>query len=297
MVTGNDPEEREALQGHLSKEFKMKDLGPLKFFLGIKMSRSNKGIFLSQRKYALDLLRETASCDIAHNPVQYDRTKHVEVKRFFIKEKLDEKIVELPHIRSEDQLVNIVTKAVSSIVMASDSIESSYLDVPNSLARYERLFKLDSEVLIGFKPDSKRSFRFATSVDVSAILLIHIGYHCELSVIDWKLHAAEDRIAMLADREALLYFGVALISLIPVMKSRRERLSMESQNRPALSLKKKVTWLADSVHALHPPAQVTVPNYSSDSSDEGDSSEITEINFMLQCTEQPVDLLQIGWAN
>ncbi|XP_022876720.1 uncharacterized protein LOC111394904 [Olea europaea var. sylvestris] len=42
---------------------------------------------------------EAESCDIAHNPVQHDRTKHVEVDRFFNKEKLDEKVVELPKIR------------------------------------------------------------------------------------------------------------------------------------------------------------------------------------------------------
>ncbi|XP_024020919.1 uncharacterized protein LOC112091463 [Morus notabilis] len=295
VVTGNDSEERKALQEYLSREFKMKDLGPLKYFLGIEVSRSNKGIFLSQRKYALDLLQETgmsgcqpigtpveeclklcvepnqvladkgryqrlvgrlmysahtrpdlayalsivsqfmhnpgeqhknavmrilrylksalgkgilftknsdhqsieaytdadwagvvddrrstsgyftfvggnlvtwrskkqnvvarssaevefrgmtlglyealwlrlllqdlgylsrqpiqlfcdnkAACDIAHNPVQHDRTKHVEVHRFFINEKLDDKIMELPKIRSEDQLADILTKAVSS---------------------------------------------------------------------------------------------------------------------------------------------------------------------------------------
>ncbi|RVW76140.1 Retrovirus-related Pol polyprotein from transposon RE1 [Vitis vinifera] len=55
-----------------------------------------------------------AACDIAHNPVQHDRTKYVEVDRFFIKEKLDDKIVELPKIRSEYQLTDILTKAVSS---------------------------------------------------------------------------------------------------------------------------------------------------------------------------------------
>ena len=42
------------------------------------------------------------ACDIAHNPVQHDHTKHVKVDRFFIKEKLEEKIVELHKIKSED---------------------------------------------------------------------------------------------------------------------------------------------------------------------------------------------------
>ena len=59
-----------------------------------------------------------AACDIAHKPVQHDRTKHVEVDRFFIKEKLDEKVVELPKIRSEDQLADILTKGVSNRVLS-----------------------------------------------------------------------------------------------------------------------------------------------------------------------------------
>ncbi|KAL6332326.1 hypothetical protein AAG906_004891 [Vitis piasezkii] len=64
-----------------------------------------------------------AACDIAHNPVQYDRTKHVEVDKFFIKEKLNDKIVELPKIRSKDQLANILTK-----VVVSSRVFSKFLD-------------------------------------------------------------------------------------------------------------------------------------------------------------------------
>ena len=53
------------------------------------------------------------ACDIPHNPVKHDFTKHFEIDRFFIKKKLDEKIVELPKIKSKDQLADILTKAVS----------------------------------------------------------------------------------------------------------------------------------------------------------------------------------------
>ena len=76
------------------------------------------GFGLSPRQLIWLYCDNNATCDIAHNPVQHDRTKHVEVDRFFIKEKLDEKIVELPKIRSEDQLADILTKAVSSRVFS-----------------------------------------------------------------------------------------------------------------------------------------------------------------------------------
>uniref|UniRef100_A0A6N2KJR5 Reverse transcriptase Ty1/copia-type domain-containing protein n=1 Tax=Salix viminalis TaxID=40686 RepID=A0A6N2KJR5_SALVM len=251
VLTGDDIEEREALQRFLASKFEMKDLGQLKYFLGIEVSRSKTGICLSQRKYVLDLLTETgmlackpvdtpmemnhklgesenqtsadkgryqqlvgkliylshtrpdiayavsvvsqfmhspgeehmeavyrilrylksapgrgllfsknevreitgytdsdwagdrqiedrhqatlqarnrkwsldrvrrqntrygsrAAIEIAHNPVQHDRTKHVEVDRHFIKENLDRKIIQFPFVWSEDQLADILTKA------------------------------------------------------------------------------------------------------------------------------------------------------------------------------------------
>jgi hypothetical protein len=59
IVTGDDTDEIKRLQECLSTKFKMKDLGRLKYFLGIEAVRTNNGIYLSQRKYILDLLSET----------------------------------------------------------------------------------------------------------------------------------------------------------------------------------------------------------------------------------------------
>jgi hypothetical protein len=55
-----------------------------------------------------------AAIDISHNPVQHDRTKHIEVDRHFLKEKLDSKLISLPFVRSAEQLADILTKAVGS---------------------------------------------------------------------------------------------------------------------------------------------------------------------------------------
>ncbi|CAL9025055.1 unnamed protein product, partial [Prunus brigantina] len=55
--------EIQSLQKYLASEFEMKSLGDLKYFLGIEVARSKHGIFLSQRKYVLDLLAETGMLD------------------------------------------------------------------------------------------------------------------------------------------------------------------------------------------------------------------------------------------
>ena len=58
VITGNDTIGISTLKSFLQSQFQTKDLGMLKYFLGVEVMRSKKGIFLSQRKYVLDLLSE-----------------------------------------------------------------------------------------------------------------------------------------------------------------------------------------------------------------------------------------------
>lgn len=59
LVTGNSKEGINDVKKLLNEQFKIKDLGQMKYFLGIEIARSGKGIVLSQRKYVLDLLNDT----------------------------------------------------------------------------------------------------------------------------------------------------------------------------------------------------------------------------------------------
>ena len=56
VITGNDQDGITDLKQHLFKHSQTKDLGRLKYFLGIEVAQSRSGIVISQRKYALDIL-------------------------------------------------------------------------------------------------------------------------------------------------------------------------------------------------------------------------------------------------
>ena len=58
IVIGDDVEEMQNLKGKLAKEFEIKDLENLRYFLSIEVTRSKRGIYVAQRKYILDLLNE-----------------------------------------------------------------------------------------------------------------------------------------------------------------------------------------------------------------------------------------------
>ena len=59
IVSKSDMANISSLKSFLRGQFHTKDLGMLKYLLGVEVMRNKHEIFLSKRKYVLDLLSET----------------------------------------------------------------------------------------------------------------------------------------------------------------------------------------------------------------------------------------------
>ncbi|KAI3507425.1 hypothetical protein L1887_22411 [Cichorium endivia] len=58
VITGNHEDMIKRTKDHLNVNFSIKDLGPLKYFLGIEVARTEDGMVLSQHKYSMDILSD-----------------------------------------------------------------------------------------------------------------------------------------------------------------------------------------------------------------------------------------------
>jgi hypothetical protein len=59
ILAGNSLSEFDRIKKVMDREFRIKDLGQLRYFLGIEVAHSKSGISICQRKYCLDLLKDT----------------------------------------------------------------------------------------------------------------------------------------------------------------------------------------------------------------------------------------------
>ena len=73
VLTGNDSHCCIDFKNYLHRCFKLKDLGPLKYFLSIEVARAPAGLFLCQRKYTLDILTETGMLGSKPNPLPMEQ--------------------------------------------------------------------------------------------------------------------------------------------------------------------------------------------------------------------------------
>ena len=63
IITSDDLNGIQELKDFLSQQFEMKDLGHLSYFLGLEITRSTDGLYITQVKYASDLLSRVGLTD------------------------------------------------------------------------------------------------------------------------------------------------------------------------------------------------------------------------------------------
>lgn len=85
LITGNDPYCVTELKKLLDSKYAIKDFGALKYFLGLEVARNEKGIGLNQKKFALEVLKDSGmlGCKVAKIPMKQhlkwsnDEGKHI----------------------------------------------------------------------------------------------------------------------------------------------------------------------------------------------------------------------------
>ena len=73
LLIGNNPGYITDLKLLLDAKFGLKDLGSLKYFLGLEVAKSDKGISLNQRKYCLEILQHTSFWGLNHLELQWNK--------------------------------------------------------------------------------------------------------------------------------------------------------------------------------------------------------------------------------
>ena len=74
IVTGDDLSGIQELKGFLSQQFEMKDLGHLSYFLGLEITHSIDELYITQVKYASELLSRAGLTDskTVYTPVEFN---------------------------------------------------------------------------------------------------------------------------------------------------------------------------------------------------------------------------------
>lgn len=135
IIKGDDEAEITRLKRSLSKTFEVKDLGRLKYFLGIEVARSSKGIALSQRKYTLELRSDMGmlGCRAASTPIDQNHKVTAQSGELVDKEsyqKLVGRLRYLCHTRPD------ITYAVSVVSRYMHEPRSEHMEAVHRILRY-----------------------------------------------------------------------------------------------------------------------------------------------------------------
>ncbi|RVW66606.1 Retrovirus-related Pol polyprotein from transposon RE1 [Vitis vinifera] len=134
ILTGDNTGKVERLKKVLATKFEVKDLGQIRYFLGMEVARSRKGISISQRKYVLDLLTETdmLGCKPNNTPIKARKMtksdgKPVDRERY---QRLVGRLIYLSHTRPNIAFV------VSLVSRYMHSPKESHLEAMYKILKY-----------------------------------------------------------------------------------------------------------------------------------------------------------------
>jgi Reverse transcriptase (RNA-dependent DNA polymerase) len=135
IITDNDEDEIAQLKVKLGNEFEVKDLGYLRYFLGIEVARGLKGIVLSQQKYMLDLRKESGmlGCKPVSTPIDQKSKSSAEAGEPVDKEryqKLVGRLIYLSHTRPD---ISFVVSVVSRYM---HDPKKGHMDTVYQISRY-----------------------------------------------------------------------------------------------------------------------------------------------------------------
>ena len=163
VMTGDDEAELSKLTRFLAQQFEVKDLGSLKYFLGMEVARSSKGIAISQRKYVLDLLKETGllGCRPTSTPIDpnhkltttNDDEDPADKKRY---QRLVGKLIYLAHTRPD------IAFAVSLVSQHMHNPSKNHLEAVYRILHY---LKGSPGKGVLFKKDDGRQIEVFTDAD------------------------------------------------------------------------------------------------------------------------------------
>ncbi|KAD3336139.1 hypothetical protein E3N88_31658 [Mikania micrantha] len=80
IITGNHASKIDLTKKHLHTVFSIKDLGPLKYFLGIEVAKNPDGLVLRQRKYTIDILEDCGLLD--SRPITFPMEQNATITDF-----------------------------------------------------------------------------------------------------------------------------------------------------------------------------------------------------------------------
>jgi hypothetical protein len=162
VITGDDSGGIAQLKQFLRQQFHIKDLGKLRYFLGIEVARSRTSINLSQRNYSLDLLEETGLLGSRPVDVPMDPNK----KLLKGDSELFEDLGRYPRLVGKLNYLTITRLDISYVV----SVVSQFLEAPQisywkTITRIIRYLKRASGLGILYRPNGHLRVEGFTDAD------------------------------------------------------------------------------------------------------------------------------------